>query len=238
MAPITTVIFDAYETLAHNNQGLWLEIFGRTCQAQGLGIDSQLLYLEWKALEMVFRKERQNVEEPEKSPPFKSYEEAWRDCFRDVFSKLGIHGDAASAAKEAVRDMGERQPYQDALEVLPAIQSRWRTGVLSNADDNYLLPLLKNAGWNFEAVLSSEAARAYKPLPSAFWQIMRLLGVEPHEVVYVGDSLHDDVLGAKGVGMKAAWVNRHGAPPDPAFPEPDYVIGSLGELPELLDAGS
>ena len=234
MNPVTTLIFDVYGTLAHNNPGLWLAVFQRICQGQGLRVEPQSLYQEWKALEMVFRKERQNLEEPEKSPPFKSYEEAWRDCFSDVFSRLGLKGDAASAAKDAVKDMGERAPYQDATDGLPAIQARWRTGVLSNADDDYLFPLLKRTGWNFEAVLSSEGARAYKPLPSAFKQIMSRMGVGPHEAVYVGDSLHDDVLGAKGVGMRVAWVNRYGAPPDPAFPEPDYVIGSLEELPELL----
>ena len=236
MTPITTVIFDVYETLAHNDSGLWIETFVGICRAQGLEIDPQFLYQEWKALEMLFRKERHNLEEPDKSPPFKSYEEAWRDSFRDVFSRLGLKGDAAVAVKDAARDMGEREPYQDALEVLPVIQARWRTGVLSNADDNYLFPLLATVGWKFEAVLSSEGARAYKPLPSPFRQIMGKLGIVPQEAIYVGDSLYDDVLGAKGVGMRAVWLNRHKSVPDAQLPKPDYVIQNLRELPELLYA--
>ena len=238
MSAITTVIFDVYETLAHNDSELWIETFGGICRAQGLEIDPRFLYQEWKALEMLFRRERLNLEEPEKSPSFKSYEEAWRDCFRDVFSRLGLKGDAVVAAKDAVRDMGEREPYQDALEVLPAIQPRWRTGVLSNADDNYLFPLLGAVGWKFEAVLSSEGARAYKPLPSPFRQILGRLGAGPQEAIYVGDSLYDDVLGANAVGMRAVWVNRHKSVPDPQLPKPDYVIQSLRELPEILHAAS
>ena len=236
MSKITTVIFDIYETLALNNTELWIDTFQRICHLQGLEIDPQLLYLEWKVLEMVFRKERLNLEEPEKSPPFKSYEEAWRDCFSQVFCRLSLKGDAVVAGKETIHDMGLREPYQDALEALPVIQTRWRTGVLSNADDGYLFPLLSRIGWKFEAVLSSEEARAYKPLPSPFRQIMSKLGVGPEESIYVGDTLYDDILGAKGVGMRVAWVNRHGASPDSQFPKPDYEVQSLKELPDILQA--
>jgi 2-haloalkanoic acid dehalogenase type II len=238
MSGITTVIFDVYETLAHNNTGLWLDTFRHICRTQGLPVDPQTLYREWKALEMVFRKERLNLEEPEKSPPFKSYEEAWRDCFAGAFGRLGIEGDASAASRKAIKDMALRDPYPDALEAIPLIRSRWKTGVLSNADDGYLYPLMKRIGWSFDVVLSSEGVRAYKPLPSAFKQVLDHLGVAPSEAVYVGDTLYDDILGAKGVGMRAAWVNRHGASRDPHLPTPDYEISSLTHLVGILETGS
>ena len=238
MSRITTVIFDVYDTLAHNNNALWIDTFGRICHAQRLQVEPELLYRDWKAIEMVFRKERLNLEEPENSPPFKSYEEAWRDCFCEVFFRLGLEGNARAAAKEAVSGMGRREPYQDATEALAAVQLHWRTGILSNADDGYLFPLLDRIGWRFEAVLSSEGARAYKPLPSPFRLILGTLGVGAEEAIYVGDTLYDDILGAKGVGMRAVWINRHGGSADPQLPDPDYEIRSLNELPGLLRAAS
>ena len=238
MSEITTVVFDVYETLAHNNTGLWIDTFRMICRAQRLDYDPQSLYEEWKALEMGFRKERLNLEEPEKSPPFKTYEKAWHECLEAVFSKLGLNGDAAAAVQHIIRDMGLREPYQDALEALPALQAGWRTGVLSNADDSYLNPLLDRIGWKFDAVLSSEGARAYKPLPSPFRQVMSVLRVGPEEAVYVGDTLYDDILGARGVGMRTAWINRHGASLDPRFPSPDYQLRGLKELPGILQAVS
>ena len=236
MTKITTLVFDMYETLAHNSPELWIETFGRICRSQGLNIAPQDLYREWKALEMVFRSERLNLEVPESSPPFKSYETAWRECFAETFSNLGITGDAVAASKEAIRDMGRREPYHDALEALPALQGRWKTGLLSNADDGYLLPLLDRVGWEFHAVLSSEMAGAYKPLPAPFHQILSKLKVRPEEALYVGDALYDDVVGAKGVGMRVAWVNRYGAVRDARFPVPDYELRSLTELPEIMGA--
>ena len=234
MSKITTVIFDMYETLAENNTGLWVETFGAICREQDLDIGAEELYREWKALEMGFRHDRLNLAEPEKSPPFKSYEVAWRECFVSVFSKLGLRGDPDAASRDTVRDMGLRDPYQDALEALPLIQARWKTGLLSNADDGYLFPVLESTGWKFEAVLSSEGALAYKPHPGPFHQILGMMGVAPEEALYVGDTLYDDVLGAHGVGMRAAWINRHGAPPDPQMPTPDFEVSSLTQLPEIL----
>ena len=234
MSKITTVIFDVYETLAHNDTGLWIDTFGRICHVQGLKIEPQYLFEQWKRREIVFRKERLNLEVPESSPPFKTYEEAWRDCFRSVFAELGLKGDPAAAAKYAIHDMGLREPYQDALDALPEVQARRKTGILSNADDAYLLPLLSNLGWKFEAVLSSEGARAYKPLPSPFFQVLGMLGARPEEAVYVGDVQYDDVLGSKGVGMRVAWVNRNGAAREANLPDPDYELRSLAELPGIL----
>ena len=234
MSRITTVIFDVYETLAYNNTGLWIDTFKRICHDQSLEIDPQHLYREWKELEVAFRKRRLNLEDPAKSPPFKSYEEAWYDCFAEVFSALDLQGDAASAARGAIVDMGEREPYPDAIEAIPTIQAHWRTGVLSNADDDYLFPLLQKIGWEFDAILSSQGAQAYKPLPSPFWRILEELSARPEEAIYVGDTPYDDVLGAKGVGMRAVWINRHGASISPLEVTPDYEVKSLNELPQIL----
>ena len=236
MGKITTVIFDMYETLVHNDRGLWRKTFGEICRVQGLAVDPAVLYGEWKALEVIFRGERVNLEEPDKSPPFMPYAEVWRDCFVRSFSNLGLEGDTAAAARDAVRDLGRRQPYHDATEALPAIQAGWRTAVLSNADDGFLYPVIDENEWTFEAVLSSEAARAYKPLPLPFLKIMGMLGVRPEQSVYVGDTLYDDILGGQRVGMKTAWINRDGASRKPGDQAPDYEIRSLAELPQLLAA--
>ena len=235
MSNITTVIFDVYETLAHNNVGLWMETFRGICRTQHLPMDAEQLWRHWKALEMNFRQERLNLQEPDKPPPFKSYEEAWRGCFQVVFHQCQLPGDAAAAARAAVEDMGLRKAYPDAVEAIPGVQARWRTGILSNADDDYLNPTLERLGYQFEAVLSSETARAYKPHPAPFHRIMEMLGVVAGECVYVGDNQFDDVQGANGVGMRTVWVNRNGSPLDPKLPVPDYQVRDLTELPQILE---
>ena len=235
MSGITTVIFDVYETLAPNRPDQWLATFQGVCQEQRLPVSPQTLWTEWKALEVNFRQHRVNLESLEQSPPFKTYAQAWAECFRGVFEKLGLKGDTERAACKAVEALARRELFDDARDILPRIQAQWRTAVLSNADDAYLLPLLARHGLEFQAVLSSEGARAYKPHPSAFHQILHKLGIAPAEAVYVGDKPYEDVLGAKLVGMWAVWLNRNGTSYDSSMPPPDAEIRSLHQLSKVLE---
>ena len=235
MSLINAVVFDMYDTLASNPQESWIALFEEICQAQGFQIEPLVLYQEWKALEIQFRRTRLNLADLGNSPPFKSYEEAWQGCFQRVFSHLKLDGHPAEAAKAAIRSMRFRDLYEEVPQALSIIQSRWKTALLSNADDDYLLPLLDRLGLMFQEVLTSERVRAYKPHPLPFLQILERLKVQPQEAVYVGDSPLDDILGANSVGMRTVWVNRTGGAFDDGLPAPDYQVRSLVELPEILE---
>ena len=231
MGRITTVIFDMYETLVKNPQHDWKNGFEAIIREQGLDTSADRLWQEWSAVDSEFRASRVRSD-----LPFRTYYQAWRDCFGHAFTILGIPGNPGSASSSFIRYISRRDPYPETVEAVRAVQDRWRTAVLSNADDDYLLPNLALLGLEFEAVLSSEEARVYKPLPGLFRQMLRRLNVAPDASVYVGDRQYEDVQGAIDVGMNAVWINRSGAPSDPQLPEPAYQIKSLLELPGLLSA--
>ena len=235
MTRISAVVFDMYETLVPNPESSWISLFGEICRTQGLAVDSRELYAQWKTLETGFRRTRLNLEEPGKSPPFKSYQEAWRDCFARIFTRLKLDGDAAAAARAAIYSLSLKDPFEEVPLALAAVQKRWKTAVLSNSDNGYLLPLLDRLKFRFQAVLTSEMVGAYKPHPLPFRRILEKLTLEPQEAVYVGDSAFDDVLGAKGVGMGAVWVNRRGESLENGLPRPDYQVSSLTELSGILE---
>ena len=236
MAKIKAVVFDMYETLVSNPIEGWMDVFEGVCRSQNLPIDPHTLYDEWKALEVRFRKDRLNMEDPYNSPPFKSYEEAWRNCFAAVFAHRGLDGDAYLAGRESIFSMGKRDAYPEVAETIAALQQRWTTAILSNADDDYLLPQLALIGLTFPVVLSSEMIGAYKPHPLPFRRVLEALDVEPQEAVYVGDNPFDDVLGAKSVGMNAVWINRDGKTIAKDQPRPDHQITSLAQLPSILES--
>ncbi len=231
MTRITTVIFDMYETLVQNQHHLWEVGFKGIIQEQSLDVSPQQLWQEWAPQEAEFRGSRIKPGEP-----FRSYFEAWRDAFRHTFARLDVPGDAEAAAASFVSYISHRDPYPETVEALTALRSEWRIALLSNADDDYLLPNLEYLGLDFEAVLSSEQARVYKPLPELFRRMLQMLDVAPEESVYVGDQQFEDVQGAGSVGMHAIWVNRTGAPPDPDIPAPAFQVRNLLELPGLLKA--
>ena len=210
MGPITTVIFDMYETLVQYPDYLWKVGLDGIISEQSLQVDADRLWQEWYPGEAEFRASRVTP-----GAPFRTYHQAWRDCFDTAFSRLGVSGDPDAAASTFIKYISRRDPYPETVEALQAVQRQWRTAVLSNADDAYLMPNLDLLGVEFEAVLSSEEARVYKPLPGLFQMMLRKLNVKAEESVYVGDRQFEDVQGARRVGINPIWINRSGAPPDP-----------------------
>ena len=229
MIRITSVIFDMYETLVNDPQHLWKDGFEGIIREQALDTTAELLGQEWWPKESEFRTNRIKP-----GVPFRTYYETWRDAFGHAFANLGIEGDPAAAAGSYIGYVSRQDPYPETLEALKTIQGRWRTAILSNADDDFLLPNLERLGLEFDVVLSSEQARAYKPHPELFREVLHRLRVAPQESVYVGDRQVEDVHGATEVGINAIWINRSGAPPDAHLPEPVCQISSLLELPNIL----
>jgi putative hydrolase of the HAD superfamily len=129
---------------------------------------------------------------------------------------------APAARKDAVRRLAEK----------------YRLGLLSNFDDS-------KTGWEimadtgvkdkFEAIIISADLRLRKPNPKIFQRMLAMLNLAAPEVLFVGDTPHHDVGGAKAVGMAAAWISRHALPLPEGVAQPDYIIRDLAELPGVLE---
>jgi HAD superfamily hydrolase (TIGR01662 family) len=130
--------------------------------------------------------------------------------------------------------------YDDVPDVLEAIAARGiRIGLISNSHR-----CLVSFQQHFElarfitATVSSSQHGYLKPHPSIFQSALHLLGVPAGEAVMVGDSVGQDIEGARRVGMRAVLVRR-GAADEPFGRAVDAevpVIQSLRQLLPLLDA--
>lgn len=82
-----------------------------------------------------------------------------------------------------------------------------------------------------DVALSSEDVGYLKPDPRVFSRLISCINLEPHEVLYVGDSYQKDVLGSRGAGMHSCLIatshNGH------LFPEAEHVVTSYEELSAL-----
>jgi len=61
-----------------------------------------------------------------------------------------------------------------------------------------------------EAGGETENLKCYKPNPKFFRNILDDNGLAPQEVLFVGDSITDDILGPKAMGIKTVWIDRNG----------------------------
>jgi HAD superfamily hydrolase (TIGR01458 family) len=84
-----------------------------------------------------------------------------------------------------------------------------------------------------EAVLIGKPNRAY------FEIALKDIGSPPSEVVMIGDDIHTDILGAQAVGAKTILVQTGKSPFETQTStavQPDWVIGSIADLPGLIDS--
>jgi HAD superfamily hydrolase (TIGR01549 family) len=107
-------------------------------------------------------------------------------------------------------------------------------GFLSNADADFLHACLARNGLEFDVVVSSEVAQALKPDPAIFAYLAGVLGLEHHQILYVGDNPMPDIVGARQAGVPVAWLNRSGHPLPEDVPEPDVEVASLRDLVAIL----
>ncbi|MFI0214563.1 HAD family hydrolase [Streptomyces lydicus] len=128
--------------------------------------------------------------------------------------------------------------FPDSLPALEALAPLLRQAVLSNSSTANQERKLAALGIRarFEAVLCADELGHAKPAAEAFACACAALGLAAEEVVYVGDRLDIDALGARDAGLAAVWLDRAGTDGEAGAELPPGVrrIASLAELPELL----
>ncbi len=78
-------------------------------------------------------------------------------------------------------------------------------------------------------VASSEEAGAEKPGAALFALVVEKARCAPDEILFVGDNLAKDALGATAAGLRGVWLQ-----PDPAKREEHPEVASVASLPDLL----
>ncbi|GAA1169302.1 beta-phosphoglucomutase family hydrolase [Ornithinimicrobium humiphilum] len=144
---------------------------------------------------------------------------------------------------------GALRAFDDAV---PALEAACRAGlavgVLTNSSEPYTRLKLRVTGLDgaverlSPVVVTKDTLGIGKPAPEVFAHACSLLGLEPEEVVYVGDELDVDVCGALAAGLGAAWLRRTGY--DRVETDVEHATGhglaacgTLLEVVEMLSRG-
>jgi HAD superfamily hydrolase (TIGR01509 family) len=117
-------------------------------------------------------------------------------------------------------------PFDDAAAALPCLAGRVPLGIITNGTRH---PAQFGLAAHFQAVVTPEITTCMKPAPEIFRHAASLLGCAPAELLHVGDSWEDDVVGALGAGCQAAWYCRV-PKPVPEGVVPHLVLGDHREL--------
>src|SRR4030095_2502990 len=127
--------------------------------------------------------------------------------------------------------------YEDVPSALRALDERdIKIGLISNTHR-----CLESFQEHFEledlidVAISSSQHGFMKPHPSIFEAALRLAGVSSSEAMMVGDSVTQDIEGARRVGMRGVLVRRSESIEGNGLALDVPVIRSLLELPALLE---
>jgi putative hydrolase of the HAD superfamily len=134
-----------------------------------------------------------------------------------------------ATAREVMLGSLEFVPFPDVLPALEALRGH-ELLIVSNWDCS-LADRLGPAGLleHVRAVVTSAEVGVAKPGRGIFEHALALAGAEPAAAVHVGDSIDNDVAGARAAGIRPVLVARDG--PAPAGVQ---AVRSLAELPALL----
>ncbi len=123
--------------------------------------------------------------------------------------------------------------HPDAIATLPLLRARGLVLVVVSNWDVSLVSVLHDLGLGelLDGVLTSADVGHPKPAPEIFRAALALAGCSPRQVLHVGDSLRDDVAGARAVGVVPVLLCRE---PTAQAPAGVTTISSLAELPGLL----
>ena len=130
-----------------------------------------------------------------------------------------------------------RKVYPEVIGALKKLKKAGvRMGIVSNTTNpafmkDYERQIMGMDPYFEFSVYSSETIWR-KPHPNIFHEAIGKMGLEPKEILFVGDHLKMDVEGAAAVGMRTAWLNRNNAPLQEGI-APDYILKSFSDLLEI-----
>jgi HAD superfamily hydrolase (TIGR01662 family) len=216
---IRAVLFDVDFTLARPGPELMPEGYVRCGAAHWLVLEAERYE---RARDAAFV-------DLQRHPELDHDEEMWIAFTERIVRGMG--GDAPAAREVAVELTARWQQhanfelYEDTLPILRGLRARGiRVGLVSNSARDVREFALHHA-LEIDAGISSFHHGKTKPHASIFRAVLELLEVEPEDALMVGDSVDDDVEGARAIGMHAVLLDRLGL-------KPEYAprIESLREL--------
>lgn len=187
----------------------------------------------------------------------------WRRCFRD---KQGLTGGSGEWLKmdeihrQCIVDLAPRHrlgelsegesleyaqmwhrldPWPDIIDGLARLRALHVAGPLSNGNFAMLVDASRNAGLQWDCVLSTELIGQFKPHPDVYRRAAELLEL-PAERVLMAAAHEYDLDGAAKVGMRTAYVHRplewgEGRTPQPGdLSRFDLEVRGLEELADRL----
>lgn len=161
------------------------------------------------------------------------YREVITRSIRAWVDEYGYEWDDQFAA-DMIGVMGANQPFPDTRPVLRKLKDAgYKLVIISNVDRPIIDHTVRQIDIEFDDVITSEDAGAYKPSDQVFDYARARIGVPDEQVLHAAFGFKYDLAAARRAGWTTAWINRHNEP-KPEGPDPDYIWRDLWGLAHHL----
>jgi HAD superfamily hydrolase (TIGR01549 family) len=205
---LRAVLFDVDFTLCRPGPELSAERYGRIAARHGLELDLGRYEDAREAAALNLKRH----------PELLHDDSIWHRFTEEIF--IGMGGPQAIASECATEiergwEVSENfELFEDALPVLEELRAGGlKIGLVSNGIRD-LTEFVAHHRLDVDAIVDSRSHGRVKPHPTIFQAALDLLHVDAADTVMVGDSLEEDVEGARALGMRAILVDREDRHPD------------------------
>jgi len=220
---IKALIFDCYGTIISTGNG---SVNSTKIILDNLksDIDPILFYKDWKKV---------HKENMSSLKYFCREKKIFINDLNILFKLYGINGNAKKDIKPMLKSLYKRDFYNDVIVNLKKIKKDFNIYIASNSDTK---PLMKNIGkekYLFDGIYTSEKIKAYKPSKIFFEKILKKIKFDKDEILFIGDSIEDDIIGANNAGLKTVLIDRKNNS-QYIKNEANYLIKDMYELINII----
>ena len=210
---IQAFVFDAYGTLfdVHSVQA--------RCEVFWPGKGAQLSQL-WRTKQLEYTWHRSLMQR------YAPFSQVTAEALRYACEFLGLKLQETDL-RTLMAEYRKLALYPEVTNALKKLKAR--TAILSNGSPDMLDPLVAQSGLAFDAVLSVDELKVYKPAPAVYGLAVQKLQVPAQDIGFVSSNGWD-AAGAKSFGFQVWWINRAGAPVERTGFPPDRIVRSLDEI--------
>lgn len=217
------IIFDMYGTLVSTGNGsvtATKKILDNLC----VSIDPQAFYQEWKQTQ---QRMTSGIES------FVLQVELFSRSLDYMFSKYSVMAKSEDYVHFMLTTLGNRTVFSDTLPAIDGLRKKYKVIIGSTSDTDPLLKDININGIHVDSIFTSESLRVYKPKKEFYLQILSETSLGVDDVVFVGDSMIDDIQGPQSIGIPAILIDRDNRYDVHCNITPDAIIRQLTDLLSL-----
>lgn len=225
-AETDVIAFDLYDTLLDRESTL-IPALGDLLAANDSDYGPEILLRRYLAMHF-----RDSMIDSLIGGPHTPFKEISRRALAYRLEQIGLDVDDAEI-RAVIQQWKALHPYDDVDDALARLGEEYTLVGLSNGDPDMLGAVRGNFETELDGVISVAEAGAYKPHPGPYELCCERFDVAPHQMLFV--TAHTfDLVGAKAVGARGGFLNRHDNPFGGWPHRPDLVEGEISDLVDAL----